>query len=102
MYGSLSLSFMHACVHTYICAGVRGCPVGGRDGDNKSVGRMQQPLLSPLPSSRWETTPTAAASLAGEDLALPLLGAEAGVKLTDGKDADLWCCGILLCCVVYL
>lgn len=90
------------CVCTHICAGIRGCPVGGGDRDNKSVGRMQQPLLSPLSSSCGETTPTVAVSLAREDLALPLLGAEAGWKLTDGNDVDAWCCGILLCCVVYL
>lgn len=76
--------------------------MGRRDGDNKTIGRMQQPLLSLLPSSCGETTPTAAVSLAGEDLALPLLGAEAGGKSTDGKDADAWCCGILFCSVVYV
>lgn len=92
--------YVRVCAH--ICAGVRGCPVGGRDGDNKCLGRMQQPLLSPLPSSWWDTTLTAAVSLAGQDLALSLLGAEVGLKSTDEKDADAWCCGILLCCVVYM
>lgn len=78
------------CVCAHIRAGVHGCPEGSRDGDKKSVGRMQQALLSPLPSSCGQTTPTATASLAGKDLALPLLGAEAEGKLTDGKDGDAW------------
>lgn len=76
--------------------------MGAGDGDNKSVGRMQQPLLPPLPASCGETTPTVAASLAGEDLALPVLGAQVGGKSTDGQDADAWYCSILLYCVVYL
>lgn len=62
-----------ASVCVRVCVGIHGCPVGGRDGDNKSVGRMWLPLLSPLPTSCGETTPTAAVSLAGEDL---VLGAE--------------------------
>lgn len=83
MYGSLSFS----CVRMHICGGVQGCPVGDRDRENKSLGRMQQPLLSSLPSSCEDTTPTAAATVVGEDLALPLLGAEAGGKSTGGKHA---------------
>jgi len=75
--------------------------MGGRDRDNKSIGRMQQPLLSPLPSSSGEITSMVAASL-WADLALPLLGADAGGKLTDGKDADAWCCLLLLHCAVCL
>lgn len=70
-----------------VCIYVRVYADVSRDGDSPSVGRMVQPVLSPLPPSHGETTPPAAAGLAGEDL-----GAEAGVRLTDGQDADAWCC----------
>lgn len=65
-----------ASVCVRVCVGIHGYPVGRREEDNKSVGRMWLPLLSRLPTSCGETTPTAAVSLAGEDLVLPLLGAE--------------------------
>lgn len=67
-----------ACVHTYVCSCMR-MPWRGRAGDNKSFGRMQQPLLPCLLSSCRD------ARVAGQCLALSDLGAEVKERLLLGK-----------------
>lgn len=79
------------------CVSVRGC--SGRQPWRQQI-CCQNAAASAVtsPSSYGGDCARVPVSVAGKGLALPFLGAAAGVKLTDRKDADLWCCGNLLCC----
>lgn len=66
----------------------------GSNGDNKSAVRMQQPLLSPLPSSHGGTVPRVPVSVAGKGLALPFLGkmlvSGAVAPSSPAREVHLW------------
>lgn len=95
IHGSFSVTFERMCA--YRCVSVRGCSGEAAMETTILLSECSSQCSATSPLLPWDYAKSGT-DTGRERPGSTFPGNRTWVKLTDGKDADLWCCVTLVCC----